>query len=527
MQNQLPCKRYEHVVIVGLDGMGIFCKDTPTPRMDAIFRGGATTLRALSLFPTISAQNWGAMLLGADPEVHGLTNGGISQREYTNKALPSIFTTVRQAFPDAVLCSVSNWEPINHGIIEHDIGAKLQTAENGEQTTQKIIACVKSRKPNLLFIQIDDPDEAGHHYGYGTKGHLDCITNVDGMVGRIHDAYSEAGILDKTLFLVITDHGGFQHGHGGYTDSEKYIFFGLAGKTVQKTDAFFATTKDINAVVRYAFGLDIPRPQPEGYSSQVPAGVFSDYDVPYVQFCNGARCEMKTRPQPALDGENGLAAFFPKDEIKLAMFFEQNADDALGNAVFTECGHVKYYSTGIYGACAEVGATGCLVSEDVKFGTDDFSVCAWLKVDGAPGSQACYCGTKTMTASGPGFTLGFSNVANQLGIETPDPSTYEEYTFPYFRDVSGGWLHTIFVFNRTNNSVELYRNFKQKQTISLPACFAGVPMDALPFTVGDDASRKINSGSDALINLDDLLIFNKAFTQEDADKLAAYYNFEA
>ena len=91
-------RRYGHTAIVGLDGMGAFSGDTPTPRMDEIFENGAKTLRAISLFPTISAQNWGAMLLGAEPEVHGLTNGKVSQQEYTNKALPSIFTTVRRAF---------------------------------------------------------------------------------------------------------------------------------------------------------------------------------------------------------------------------------------------------------------------------------------------------------------------------------------------------------------------------------------------------------------------------------------------
>ncbi len=526
MNTEFSCKRYAHVVIVGLDGMGAFCKDTPTPRMDRIFENGAKTTRALSLFPTISAQNWGAMLLGAAPEVHGLTNGSISQNEYTNKELPSIFTTVRQAYPESVLCSVSNWEPINHGIIEHDIRVEMQTADNGDQTTDKVVECVKTRKPNLLFIQIDDPDGAGHHYDYGSAEHLKCISDVDAMVGRIYDAYVSAGIIDETLFIVITDHGGYRCGHGGYTDAEKYIFFALSGKTVKNTDGFFATTKDVNAVVRYAFGLPIPQPQPDGYSSQVPDGVFADYDTPYVTFANGARCDVEPLPQPELHSEKGLLSFFPEEDIKLAVFFEYNTQDALGKVQFSEHGQIKYYSSGVRGACAEIGATGCLVTDDVKFGTEDFTVCAWLKVDGAPVNEAYYCGTKTMTDSGPGFVLGFTNMATWLGIETPDPTSYQELITPYHLDVSGGWLHTIFVFRRKACEIDLYRNFKHRQTFTLPKCFADVSMDALPFTVGDDASRRINTGNDALINMDDLLIFNKAFTQADAERLAAYYAFE-
>ncbi len=516
-------RRYAHTAIIGIDGMGNFCKDTATPRMDEIFENGAKTLRALSLFPTISAQNWGSMLLGAEPEVHGLTNGGISRREYANRELPSVFTSVRQAYPDSVLCSVSNWEPINRGIIEHDVGVFLQTAPDGETTAEKAAECVRTKKPDLLFVHIDDPDGAGHRHGYGTKGHLDCITNVDAMVGRIYDAYVQSGIIEDTLFIVITDHGGSGRGHGGYTDGEKYIFFALRGRTVSASDGFFATTKDINAIVRYAFGLDIPAPDLNGYSSQVPEGVFTDWDRPYVRFPEGERNDVGHKPQPDLRGEKGLASFFREDEIKLALFFEYNAEDAAGRARFTEYGRIKYYSNGVRGACAEVGATGCLVSDDVKFGRDDFTVCAWLNIDSAPAAEAYYCGTKTMTDSGPGFMLGFTDTALWIGVETPDPLSYEEFQPSYRREVSGGWLHSTVVFRRKECAIDLYLNFQYKKTLVLPGEFADVSMDALPFTVGDDASRGINTGNDALIQLDDLLIFGRAFDREDVKKLAAYY----
>lgn len=516
-------RRYKHVIIVGLDGMGIFCKDTPTPCMDEIFKDGASTTNAISLFPTISAQNWGAMLLGTEPEVHGLTNGKVSQYEYKNKELPSIFTNVRKAYPDSVLCSISNWEPINKGIIEHDINVEFQTAENGALTTDKVVDCILTKKPDLLFIHIDDPDESGHHFGYGTKGHLETITNVDSMVGRIYNACVDSGIIEDTLFLVITDHGGFNHGHGGYTDTEKYIFFALKGKTVAKNDGFFATTKDLNAIIRYAFNLEIPSPDINGYSSQVPSGLFKDCSVPYILPEKGERNDVASKPQPDYHGENGLLSFFDEKDIKLAMFFEYNSDDATGKAKFTECGHVKYYSSGVRGANAELGATGCLVSEDVKFGADDFTVCAWLNIDNAPASESYYCATKTMTDSGAGFSLGFTNCAVWLGVETPDPNSYEEFQLPYIRDVSGGWLHCAVVFRRKDCAIDLYWNFKHKKTFSLPKTFEDVSMDALPFTVGDDASHKINSGNDALIHMDDLLIFNKAFNASDIKRLEDYY----
>ena len=526
MNRNTSARRYRHVVIVGIDGMGSFCQNTETPCMDAIFQNGAKTTDAQSMFPTISAQNWGAMLLGAAPEIHGLTNGGISQTRYHSDDLPSIFATVREAYPDAVLCSVSNWAPINGGIIEDDRGVEMQETKSGEETTDKAVTCIKARRPDLLFIHIDDPDEAGHHFGYGTEGHLQCITRVDAMVGRIFDACRDAGMLNDTLFLSITDHGGFKRGHGGYTDGEKYIFFALRGKTVCKTKGFFALTRDVNAIVRYAFGLEIPAKNDDGYSSQVPQGVFCDWDRPYLRDPEGARIEITPQPQPDFHSEKGLAAFFPEEQIKLAMFFEYDAADATGNARFREEGHVKFYGGGVRGAYAEFGATGCLYSDDVRFGKDDFTVCAWLKVDGAPVSEAYYCGTKTMTDSGAGFALGFTKIATWLGMETPDPASYQEHITPYFRDVSGGWMHVAFAFHRQENTIVLFQNFKYKRTFTLPAYFAAEPMDALPFTVGDEASHKINTGNDALVCMDDLLIFNKAFEPDDLQTLAAYYQFE-
>ena len=131
-----------------------------------------------------------------------------------------------------------------------------------------------------------------------------------------------------------------------------------------------------------------------------------------------------------------------------------------------------------------------------------------------------------MTDSGPGFMLGFTNTALWIGIETPDPTSYQEFQPSYLREVSGGWLHTAVVFLRKECAIDVYLNFRRKKRLYLPESFADVSLDALPFTVGDDASRKINSGNDALIHIDDLLIFGKAFDRTDLEKLAAYYDFD-
>ena len=94
-------KIYNHVAVIGIDGMGIYNRLTPTPCMDQIFETGAVTYDARSMDPTISAQNWGAMLIGTNPEVHGLTNAIVSREPYCNPQWPTVFVRIREAMPEA------------------------------------------------------------------------------------------------------------------------------------------------------------------------------------------------------------------------------------------------------------------------------------------------------------------------------------------------------------------------------------------------------------------------------------------
>ncbi len=160
---------YKHVVLIGLDGAGNFIQYTDTPNLDALFKRGAGTLKCLTAFPSISAECWGTMLIGVDPDVHGLTNDIVeSGTPYTDAEHPSIFKVIREAHPDAVIGAYSNWDPINSGIVERGIGVDLETGTD-EALVPKICSYIKDRKPEFLFIQFDDPDHFGHHNGYRSK----------------------------------------------------------------------------------------------------------------------------------------------------------------------------------------------------------------------------------------------------------------------------------------------------------------------------------------------------------------------
>ena len=513
---------YKYCAVLGVDGMGNFNRNASTPNMDALFANGAVTYDALSMDPTISAENWGAMLLGLTPLVHGLTNGWISGHEYTNKEFPSVFTRIRRAFPEAYLASVCNWDPINYGIVEHDVDVDLATADNDDLLNPIIIEKVM-KKPKFLFVQYDDVDGAGHGHGYGTPDYLKRIEATDALIGQVLDAYRAAGIYDETLFIIIADHGGIRHGHGGYTDEEKYIFLGAAGRGLQKSQIGFARAVDIAAIVLTALGVPMPAYDPKGFSSQVPEGLFPWHTAPYIRTPAG-RSEHATLPAKRYDAGSGLQALFG-DRLKLALFFDDAIRDETGRCAFTERGHIKYYSNGARAACGEFGVTGWAETADLSVGAGSFSIAVWLKTERSVNEECVVCGNKdwwwqkrrergfslVMKNNDTVFLMGCGN--DEFGLITPYPDSHRD-----------GWLHTVVAVDKENRELRVFYDFRLIRRFPLEEQYLCDLDSGLPFVIGNDVGGKNNTESfPNLFRMDDLLVFSGALDEADAESLKTYY----
>lgn len=278
-------QNYNHVIVIGVDGAGAFIKDADTPNFDRIFADGAVTYTALASNPTISAECWGSMLLGVGPEVHKLTNGIVSSTPYpVDSAFPSLFRRIREVMPDAELGSYCDWNPITFGIVENNQNVASATARDTD-LIPLICDYIREKKPTFLFTQLDSVDGAGHGHGYGSVEHLRRIHEVDELVNDVYKTICETGILEDTLFILIADHGGTPFngsgaGHGGWTDAEKLVTFAASGKTVQKCAIEEMNIRDLAAIVLYALGIDAPAFDEQGWTSQIPAGIFADAELP-------------------------------------------------------------------------------------------------------------------------------------------------------------------------------------------------------------------------------------------------------
>ncbi|KAB2442415.1 Ig-like domain-containing protein [Bacillus luti] len=253
---------YKHVFIIGLDGAGIAVKDATAPNIKNFIANGASTYNAQALSPTISAQNWGGIIHGVTPDKTKLDNtiaGSVVFPE--NSPYPSFMKVLKQERPYAKTASFAGWSPINKGIIEQSVGAHLESVPD-DQLAPKISNYIKTEGKDtaITFIHFDDIDGAGHSKGYGSPAYMQQIEKTDKNVGIVLDAIRDAGLLEDSLIIMTTDHGGKGYGHGGESPEEKTIFWAANGPGILAKSSITTpmTNMDTAAVVAQALRSNKP-----------------------------------------------------------------------------------------------------------------------------------------------------------------------------------------------------------------------------------------------------------------------------
>ena len=234
--------RTEHLIIIGVDALspnGVINADTPV--MDELMNNGSYTLNARGVLPTSSSTNWASMVSGAGPEQHGITSNGWERDEHTLPAVvqgeegifPTIFNVARKQRPELEMGAIYTWSGFGR-LIERSLLDYDSNEKSDELTVEKAINYIKKKTPNFLFIHLDEVDHVGHSSGHKTSHFYDAVAHIDQQIGKIIQSTKEAGIYDKTTFIISADHGGIGYGHGGETLDEIEIPFIIFGKGIKK-----------------------------------------------------------------------------------------------------------------------------------------------------------------------------------------------------------------------------------------------------------------------------------------------------
>jgi len=265
-QIQAPKQLANHIILIGSDGFGAYAFDKakiPTLRM--MMKEGAYSLKARSVLPSSSAVNWASMIMGSGPELHGYTEWGSKTPELPSRKVgkgniyPTILSLIDAQLPTAKKGVAYSWGGIGYLFEKNMVDLDFNGREDPE-TVEKALDFIINENPAFTFIHLSHPDNEGHEIGHDTPSYYSAVEKVDALIGHIIKTLEKNGLLDETIILFSSDHGGIDKGHGGKTLLEVEIPWIIYGKTIPAKGALNSSivTYDTATTIAYLLGLKTP-----------------------------------------------------------------------------------------------------------------------------------------------------------------------------------------------------------------------------------------------------------------------------
>ncbi|OPC53669.1 alkaline phosphatase [Elizabethkingia bruuniana] len=260
-------QKVKHVVLIGCDGFGAYAlPEADMPNLKNLMKEGSWSLKARSVLPSSSAVNWASMIMGAGPTLHGYTEWNSAVPEIPSSDLtkegmfPSIFSILKEQKPSLITALIYSWQGIDPLVQKGTTDIRIPAKDNDDFCTESAVEVIKTKKPTLTFVHLDQPDGVGHNIGHRTPAYYEELKKVDARIGKIVQAVKDAGIANETVIIVTADHGGKDKGHGGKSLDEVLIPWVVYGKSVKKNQELKNTiiTYDTGATIAWLLGLKAP-----------------------------------------------------------------------------------------------------------------------------------------------------------------------------------------------------------------------------------------------------------------------------
>jgi predicted AlkP superfamily pyrophosphatase or phosphodiesterase len=245
----------KRLLLLGIDGCRFDAlQAAKAPRLDALMDGGAVA-EPIRIFPeryrvadTVSGPGWSSILTGVWADKHGVLDNEFTAPRYDRH--PPFFTLLKQARPEALTVSLSDWDPLAKKIMSSVDDARHFAAREGQENggadyaamdiavTKAAVELLTTKDPVATFVYLGQVDETGHQHGFhpSVPEYVAAIECADALVGEILDALPRRASYanEDWLILVTTDHGGRGTGHGGGHDEPQIArsFLILSGPSV-------------------------------------------------------------------------------------------------------------------------------------------------------------------------------------------------------------------------------------------------------------------------------------------------------
>lgn len=241
-----------HLVIISVDGLiAQTALDTGklglrTPNLNEMREGGAASDGLVGVFPTLTYPSHTTIVTGKDPAEHGIVSNTLFDPEGKMRGAWMWFSeliqapTLWDAAHSAHLTTAGVFWPVTVGapidwnfpefgqpesqeqlLLQHALStpglfAKFEKAEGATEISshisdsrraQQAAFLIHNYKPNLLLVHLTDFDHEEHLHGPGSREAYKTLESIDEAIGEIRRAVHEAGLSDRTSWLIVSDHG--------------------------------------------------------------------------------------------------------------------------------------------------------------------------------------------------------------------------------------------------------------------------------------------------------------------------------
>ncbi|MGD2142522.1 MAG: alkaline phosphatase family protein [Candidatus Bathyarchaeota archaeon] len=211
------------LTVVVIDALGVSTWSAlrmETPTLNAL--ANRHLIHIHSVMPTITPVNFATMVTGADPLNHGI-------RERTQDiGLETVFDVLRKrGFSSGTAARALS----SLGILISPHTDQPGIAESNNDEEVKILALkALLRGVELLWVQLLDVDDAGHHHGPLSPQGASAVNKADHHLRMIaveawRQRYGLIVLADHGQHVVLDEKGNKRGSHGSSSDEDTYVPF--------------------------------------------------------------------------------------------------------------------------------------------------------------------------------------------------------------------------------------------------------------------------------------------------------------
>lgn len=217
----------DRVLLVSCDGLrpdAIPATDTPV--MQRLIETGSYQATALAELPPVTLPNHTSMVTGQSIANHGVLFNSSRPGRVSSQ---TIFDIAKAAGLSVGFFASKG--KLSYLCEEGSVDV-WRIVSNEDALTDDVIEAVSNQDLRLMFVHFGEPDGAGHRHGWMSETYLEQVARVDAALGRILDALDDKGVLDQTLVIVTSDHGGHDKTHFLNTPEDRFVPFILNGPDI-------------------------------------------------------------------------------------------------------------------------------------------------------------------------------------------------------------------------------------------------------------------------------------------------------